>query len=547
MFSTQNIVLFIFLAFLILNFQTVLVGFVLYFLELREVVVKKIALDEIDEAVTDIIRSNEAFLLSKGFVYQNSQTYNNILALLKEDLHTNYYYNEELGIHAFIDTTPMPGALASSTISFVTFYESYRRAVTFDCFAYNVFVSDETYMFDHYFGSYDEALKSHLIDRKIEGEVVTKGVLSEEGAKDYGQYSIDETMEVLLSQNIIRKVTNGYRYRLSLAYFKYLHYSLKMDKKAKKIYRVKNIQPQKSQSKVERLLYKTGEERALMRLLSQKPEEKSREGKIKTFLISGVLFILFFTLIGIPLSSMPIVVTILLIHELGHYFAMKFFGYKDTSIFFIPLFGAAAKGEKEHTKPLEEYIVFLAGPLPGMLISLIIGFFILKNPALLENSILKEFALMSFTLNFINLLPIYPLDGGRIVQTLIFTRYPKAQFYFFLVSLTVIIISAIAMQSIILGFFSVVLFMSINQNYALSLLLSDLIKSRSDLPVKEKIVREISEKERFKNLTMDKKLLLAKQALKLLNLEVSSKVLMFFGMAFYLFLLILPLLLLVIA
>jgi len=150
-------------------------------------------------------------------------------------------------------------------------------------------------------------------------------------------------------------------------------------------------------------------------------------------------------------------------------------------------------------------------------------------------------------LNFINLLPIYPLDGGRIVQTLIFTCYPKAQFYFFLVSLTVIIISAIAMQSIILGFFSVVLFMSINQNYALSLLLSDLIKSRSDLPVKEKIVREISEKERFKNLTMDKKLLLAKQALKLLNLEVSSKVLMFFGMAFYLFLLILPLLLLVIA
>ena len=463
MLSTQNIVLFIFLAFLFLNFQTILVGFFLYFLELREVVVKKIALDEIDEAVIDIIRPNEAFLLSKGFLYQNSQTYNNILALLKEDLHTHYYYNEELGVHAFIDTTPMPGALASSTISFVTFYESYRRAVTFDSFAYNVFVSDETYIFDHYFGSYDEALKSHLIDREIEGEVVTKGVLSEEGAKDYRQYTVDETTEVLLSQNVIRKVANGYRYRLSLAYVKYLHYSLKMHKKAKKVYRVKNLQLPKSQSKAERLLYKTGEERALLGLLNQKPKEKSREGKIKTFLISGVLFILFFTLIGIPLSSMPIIVAILLIHELGHYFAMKFFGYKDTSIFFIPLFGAAAKGEKEHTKPLEEYIVFLAGPLPGMLISLIIGFFMLKDPALLENSILKEFALMSFMLNFMNLLPIYPLDGGRIVQTLVFTRYPKAQFYFFLASLTVIIISAIAMQSIILGFFSVLLFMSINQ------------------------------------------------------------------------------------
>ena len=540
MLTTQNILLFIVLLFFLINFQTIVAGFVLYFWELRDVVVRKIGLDEIDDAMKDIIRPNEEFLLSKGFVYQSSQVFNSVLVRLKEDFHTYYYYNEVLGVHAFIDTTPMPGALSSSTISFVTFYESYKRAVTYDCFAYNVFVSDETYIFDHYSGSYEEAFQAHQSDREIEDENIVKGVLTQEGAKDYRQYSITETLEALVEQNIIKKVSEGYRYTFSLAYAKYIHYSLTMHKKAKRIYAAKGIQLKERQTEAQTMLYKTSEERALLALLSQKPKEKSKEGKVKTFLISGAFFVLFFTLIGIPLSSMPIIIAILLIHELGHYFAMKFFGYKDTSIFFIPLFGAAAKGEKEHTKPLEEYIVFLAGPLPGIVISLIIGFFMLQDASLVENDMLREFAVMSFVLNFINLLPIYPLDGGRIVQTLVFTRYPKAQFYFFLVSLTVIIIATITTQSIVLGFFAIVLFMSINHNYNLSLLLSDLVKSHSDVPVKEKIVKHITEKGRFKELSIDKKLLLAKQALKLLNSEVSSKLLMVLGMAFYLTLLVAP-------
>jgi tmRNA-binding protein len=74
----------------------------------------------------------------------------------------------------------------------------------------------------------------------------------------------------------------------------------------------------------------------------------------------------------------------------------------------------------------------------------------------------------------------------------------------------------------------------------LSLLLSDLVKSHSDVPVKEKIVKQITEKGRFKELSIEKKLLLAKQALKLLNSEISSKLLMVVGMAFYLSLLVAP-------
>ena len=540
MLNTQNILLFILLAFLLMNFQTIATSFILYFWELRDVVVRKISQEEVSDSLKDIIRPNEEFLLSKGFHYQSSQVYNNAIERLKEELHTHYYYNEELGIHAFIDTTPYPGALSGSIISFTTFYESYKRATTFDCFEYNVFASAESYIFDHYHGSYEEAFESHLSDREVEGEIIAKGLLTEEGAKDYRQYTMNETFEELMSLNIMKKVSNGYRYLFTLAYMKYVHHSLQMHKKVKSIYASK-------QGKKKSQLYKTSEERSLLALLEHKPNEKSREGKIKTFLISGALFILLFGFIGIPWTSMPIIVAVLLIHELGHYFTMKYFGYKDTSIFFIPLFGAAAKGEKEHTKPFEEYIILLAGPLPGMIIALVIGFFMLKDPSLVENAYLKEFAVMSFVLNFINLLPIFPLDGGRIVHTLVFSRYPKVQFYFFLLSLLIIIIATVMLKSILLGFFAVALFMGINHNYNLSLVLSDLQKSQSDVPLKEKIVEYITVSDRFKNLALDKKLPLAKEVLKLLNTEVSSKLLMFLGMAFYLFLLMFPFVVLLVA
>ena len=540
MLNIQDTLLFILLIVFLMNFQTIVSGFVLYFWKLRDLVVRSISVDEINDSVKEIVRPQEEFLYSKGFVYKSSQVYDNVWERFNEELHTYYFYNEELDVHAFIDTTPYPGALSGSIISFTTFYESYKRATTFDCFAYNIFPSDESYVFDHYYGSYEEALESHLHDRVIEGEVISKGALSEEGAKDYQQYIINENFDEMIKRNILKKVSGGYRYLFTSAYMQYIYEGLKKYKEVKKIYASKGVKVREQQSPKEHQLYKTSEEHSLLAMLTHKPNEKSREGKIRTFLISGALFVLLFGFIGIPWTSMPIIVAVLLIHELGHYFAMKYFGYKDTSIFFIPLFGAAAKGEKEHTKPFEEYIILLAGPLPGMIISLVIGFFMLKDPTLATNTYLQEFAIMSFVLNFINLLPIYPLDGGRIVHTLVFSRYPKVQFYFFLLSLLVIIIAMLMLKSILLGLFAVALFMGINHNYNLSLLLSDLQKVQSDVSVKEKIAHYLTSNERFKKLTIDKKLLLAKEALKLLNTEVSSKLLMFSGMAFYLFLLISP-------
>jgi tetratricopeptide (TPR) repeat protein len=112
---------------------------------------------------------------------------------------------------------------------------------------------------------------------------------------------------------------------------------------------------------------------------------------------------------------------VLFLHEAGHFLAMKAFGYRDTKMFFLPLFGAAVTGRKVDASLSEKVWVLLAGPLPGLLLGLGLMAGIHAHPAARgwESS-----AWMLITLNLLNLLPIYPLDGGKIAHHLVFSRYP---------------------------------------------------------------------------------------------------------------------------
>src|SRR5258705_10856071 len=77
-----------------------------------------------------------------------------------------------------------------------------------------------------------------------------------------------------------------------------------------------------------------------------------------------------------------LITAIVVFHELGHFFAMKSFRYKDLGIFFIPLLGAYVSGSKREVSQKESAIILLAGPLPGIILGAV--FFILykNNPDL---------------------------------------------------------------------------------------------------------------------------------------------------------------------
>jgi len=111
-------------------------------------------------------------------------------------------------------------------------------------------------------------------------------------------------------------------------------------------------------------------------------------------------------------------VGVLLFHEAGHFVGMKWFGYRDVRMFFIPGFGAAVRGEKKDVPAWQEGIVLLLGPLPG----LVLGCALFIADQFSPSALLRTPAQWLVTINFLNLLPLGFLDGGRLCDRLLFQR-----------------------------------------------------------------------------------------------------------------------------
>ncbi len=154
--------------------------------------------------------------------------------------------------------------------------------------------------------------------------------------------------------------------------------------------------------------------------------EKKRKRWGWILVASGLAFAL--SLKGsVPVASLLALVGVIALHEGGHYLAMRAFGYRDTSVFFIPFLGAATIGRKEDATAFQEFVVLLAGPLPGLVLAVLLRF---GSFAVLDRPELTTAIDMLLFINLLNLLPIMPLDGGRIVHLLLFSRHPVADLLF---------------------------------------------------------------------------------------------------------------------
>ena len=119
------------------------------------------------------------------------------------------------------------------------------------------------------------------------------------------------------------------------------------------------------------------------------------------------------------------IVPILFVHELGHWLAMRSFGHRDASISFIPFLGAATMTRTPFDKRWQEVVMLLAGPVPGILI----GVGLLLSP-LRGRAAVHELAVLLISINAANLLPLHPLDGGRILHALVTAGRPVLDLVF---------------------------------------------------------------------------------------------------------------------
>ncbi len=123
---------------------------------------------------------------------------------------------------------------------------------------------------------------------------------------------------------------------------------------------------------------------------------------------------------GSSVRSLAVLMGVLLFHELGHVAAMAATGHRDLRILFIPFLGAVATGRATRAStPVEQAIVLLAGPIPGLAVALALH--VALHPAM--GSALAGVLNMLAVVNLFNLLPIVPLDGGRFLEVVALSRW----------------------------------------------------------------------------------------------------------------------------
>ncbi len=154
-------------------------------------------------------------------------------------------------------------------------------------------------------------------------------------------------------------------------------------------------------------------------------ELTQRPAPLRDFALSAIAFVGSMVLFT-NWAWVAMLIPVLLFHELGHFVAMRMLGHRDARIAFIPFLGAATITNKRFAKLWREIVVLLAGPLPG--IALGVGLFVvslkLHRPALFGAS----GALLA--INLLNLLPLVPFDGGRIVHALVTAGRPRISLAF---------------------------------------------------------------------------------------------------------------------
>lgn len=152
-------------------------------------------------------------------------------------------------------------------------------------------------------------------------------------------------------------------------------------------------------------------------MLPKYPSPAPRSTPWISSLLSLVAYLLVASLFIREVKVAAILIFILLVHELGHYFAMRHYGYHDTGIFFIPLLGAFVSGSKRTLSQQESATIILAGPLPGILLG-ILAILVARNGTWDPSTIavLNWAGVALVLLNGFNLLPIYPLDGGQLLN-----------------------------------------------------------------------------------------------------------------------------------
>ena len=126
-----------------------------------------------------------------------------------------------------------------------------------------------------------------------------------------------------------------------------------------------------------------------------------------------LLLLILLSLLTGTFIQLFIILFIVLIHELGHYLAATYYKWRIDYIMLWVFGGVMKTDESSHRSIKEEFIVTLAGPFQHIIIFLVLTG--LSVWQLLPEPILQQAHYYNGIILMFNLLPIYPLDGGKLL------------------------------------------------------------------------------------------------------------------------------------
>lgn len=134
--------------------------------------------------------------------------------------------------------------------------------------------------------------------------------------------------------------------------------------------------------------------------------------------------------IVVDLLLVAAIFTCVVLHELGHALTARRFGVNTRDIILLPI-GGVARLERIPRRPLHEFLVAIAGPavnivIAALLLALVVpltGLDGLMEPQSLLASLTGKVIAVNIAMVVFNLLPAFPMDGGRILRSALAARF----------------------------------------------------------------------------------------------------------------------------